>query len=397
MNRSLIFFGVTFLVQSLFGEFNGQIGFAYQFQDEDYKSSPSNFFDKENNAFSTAITLSAKESLIDNLSFGVEVAGWSDFGLDIADDSRVESPSQTSSEISQGYLEYKLCNSSLSLGRVILSKKFSPWLWSDRSVGVVDWSYDGVVLKSRVSDKREFFAFWTPHIYHNSFEQKRVSDSSGIFMVGLKDNSLDRTIITLNGYYIPKNKLIWNKRASVTPKDCWSFWGSLEKSFQNETLFGVQGAFSDGDIDNWRATYAIATKVSSKFQNLKAEFIGGYINGGDFSLSGAGGGNGIEDSGFWGDTADISADSYGAKEYFLQTRFDYKLQIGSLYGILGYWDFKRHRSWGDEKSAKNLRVGYKFDIFGLDSKVEYRYREFSYYHSDSKTRERIRIEAYYRF
>ena len=65
-------------------DFWGQIGFTYQFQDENYKS-PGDFTDKENNAFSTSIVLGVEKSLQGGLGFGAELAGWSDFGLNIAD------------------------------------------------------------------------------------------------------------------------------------------------------------------------------------------------------------------------------------------------------------------------------------------------------------------------
>jgi len=94
-------------------DFWGQIGFAYQFQDEDWKGL--DFGDTEDNAFSTSLVLGVEKELGAGFGFGAELAGWTDFGLDIADGSRVESGDQTSAEVSQAYLTYTFGNTAIKV------------------------------------------------------------------------------------------------------------------------------------------------------------------------------------------------------------------------------------------------------------------------------------------
>ena len=383
-------------------DFWGQVGFAYQFQDEEYKN-PGDFGDEENNAFSAAVVLGVEKELGDGFGFGAELAGWSDFGLDIADNPRVESDGDmTAAEVSQAYMTYTFGKTAIKAGRQALPKAVSPWAWSDRSVGVIDWSYDGIVVANTDLRDTTLIGAWIPHAYHNPVEQRRTSGSSGLFMLGAVNKSLADTTVTLNGYYLPQSELLTIQGdkigRTVGREDTWSLWGSGVGTLGTVTL-GVELAYSDGTASGWDSTYGVAAKIGSKWGAFDAELIAGYINGGDYSLAGAGGGTGVEDSAFWTDTYDISGDTYGADQWSLQTRMNYRLpaSYGALYGILGYWDFGHHADWGDEKKAWNLRAGYRFDVLGVDTKVEYRYRTFSYYHDKDKTRQRIRVEAYYKF
>jgi hypothetical protein len=384
-------------------DFWGQVGFAYQFQDEDWKTTSGDLGDRENNAFSATVVLGVEKELGRGFGFGAELAGWSDFGLNIADSPRVEADGDmTAAELSRAYLTYTFGNTAVKAGRQALPETVSPWAWSDRSVGVVDWSYDGIVVTNTDWQESTLIGAWIPHAYHNTVEQRRISGSSGLFMLGVVNTSLSDTAVTINGYYLPESELLairGNKIGKAVGREkTWSLWGSSTGSFGGVDL-GIQLAYSDGSAPGWDATYGVAAKIGSKWGAFDAELIAGYINGGDYSLAGAGGGTAVEDSAFWTDTYDVSGDSYGAKQWSLQSRMNYRLPTGygRLYGILGYWDFGRHAEWGDEKSAWNLRAGYRFELLGTDTKVEYRYRTFRYYHSGDRTRQRVRIEAYYRF
>ena len=381
-------------------DFWGQIGFAYQAQDANYEH-PGDFGDKENNAFSATVVLGVEKQLGYGFGFGAELAGWTDFGLDIADKPRVESGGdQTSAEVSQAYLTYTFGNTAIKAGRQALPKAVSPWVWTDRTAGVTDWTYDGIVIANTDLSDTTLIGAWIPHLFHHQSEQVHASDSAGAFMLAAVNKSLTDTTITLNGYYIPESKLndfqaVRNGLAS-TWEDTWSLWGNFLSEINGWTV-GAQAAYVDGDEKGWDSTFGIAAKVGSKWGDFNAELIAGYINDGDYSLTAGGGGTGVEDSGFWTDIYDVSGDTYGADQWSLQTRLSYNIGNGSLYGVLGYWDFDSHKRWGDEKSAWAGHVGYKFSVMGINSKVEYRYRNFEYYNSGDKKRQRIRVEAYYKF
>ena len=378
-------------------DFWGQIGFAYQFQDEDWKNL--SFGDTEDNAFSTSIVLGVEKELGYGFGFGAELAGWTDFGLDIADDSRVESSGdQTSAEVSQAYLTYTFGNTAIKAGRQALPKAVSPWAWSDRSAGVIDWSYDGIVVANTDLADTTLLGAWIAQAYHNSNEQSHISDSAGLFMLGFINKSLSNTTITVSGYYVPENKLDLNYAG--TAKDNWSLWAVAESNI-NDINFGVEGAYVDGDYSNTDATFAIAGKIGSQWGNFDAQLIASYISDGDYSIAMVGAGTGVEDSALWTDNEDnadiihhATGDTQGQSAVLVQA--GYKLPVGKVYGSLGYWDYNNVKNTYLDNTF-GARVGYKFNVMGVDSKVEHRYRDRSYNNRNDETRQRIRVEAYYKF
>ncbi len=378
-------------------DFWGQIGFAYQFQDEDYKN-PGDFGDKENNAFSTSIVLGVEKEIGAGFGFGAELAGWSDFGLDIANGSRVEAASQTDAEVSQAYLTYTFGNTAIKAGRQALPKAVSPWAWTDRSAGVIDWSYDGIVIANTDLADTTLIGAWVGQIYHNSQEQYHVSESAGLFMLGLINKSLSNTTISAAGYYVSESKYDLNRAAGADAKDTWSLWANSVTNFDSMNL-GIQGAYVDGDYANTDATFAIAGKVGTSWGNFDAELIASYINDGDYSLRMAG--TTLEDSALWTDneeTSDIVHHTTGdvQGQSAILAKAGYKLPFGKIYGSLGYWDFDNVKS-GYIENTFGARAGYKFNVAGVDAKVEYRYRDQQYKDTNDKTRQRIRVEAYYKF
>ena len=396
MTTSILFAGgdvepIAPLIPKKSVDFYGNVGLYYQFQDQ----GSFDFGDKENNAFSATITLAAEGNIFENLGFGVEVAGWSDFGLDIADGVRVESPDQTDAEISRAYLKYLIGDTTIKAGRQVLSKADSPWLWTDRSAGVTDWTYDGVVITNKTLTDTTLTGAYIARSFHNNYEDYHMSDGSGLFMIGLINRSLSDTVIRANAYYLPDSEMnsLWNSTIS-SKDDTWSIWASSESKYETFS-WGIQGVYVDGDVSNWDATYGIAPKIGSVWGNLSGELVGAYINDGDYSMRMAG--SGLEDGGFWTDH-EISADTYGADQWTLYAKGAYSLgEYGQIYASVGYWDFDTHPVWGDEEEAYGVRTGYKFKIADIDAKVEYRYRDIKYYSSPSDDRSRLRLEANYKF
>ena len=381
-------------------DFWGQIGFAYQFQDEDYKN-PGDWGDEENNAFSATVVLGVEKQLGYGFGFGAEIAGWTDFGLDIADNARVESSGdQTAAEVSQAYLTYSFGNTAVKAGRQALPKSLSPWAWTDRSAGVMDWSYDGIVIANTDLSDTTLVGAWIAQIYHNSDEQYHVSEGAGLFMLGLVNKSLSDTTVSAAAYYVPESKYDINRAAGTSAKDTWSFWANAVTDIEGWKL-GIQGAYVDGDYASTDATYAIAGKVGSQWGDFDAELVASYINDGDYSLRMAG--TQLEDSALWSNNeedADIVRNltrNHSQGQAGILLKAGYKLPVGKLYGTLGYWDFNNVDIAADRDNTFGARVGYKFRIADVDAKVEYRYRDREYKDNSHDKRQRIRVEAYYKF
>ncbi len=372
-------------------DFWGMVGFSYQFQDDN----SFDFKDKENNQFSSIAVIGVENHTdSEGFGFGAEVASWSDFGFDIADSPRVEAPDQTGAEVSQAYLTFTTGNSAFKAGRQALPKAVSPWAWTDRTSGVLDWTFDGLVVANADLADTTLVGAWIIQASHNRDVEYHVSDSSGLFMLGIINRSVENTTIVANAYYVPDSKLnnLWSSTLN-SYEDTWSGWISI---VQNSDIcnWGVQGAYVDGDVDGWNATYAISAKIGSNWNDLSAELIASYINDGDYSLRL--GGSGAEDSALWSDQ-EMAGDTYGANQWAFMGKFEYSLDFGKLYGSIAYYDYDTHKIWGDEDRAVGMRVGYKFAVVGIDTKVEYRYRDIEYYNSSSQNRQRVRIEAFYRF
>ena len=365
-------------------DFWGQIGFAYQFQDDDWGGLGFDLGDKENNAFSTSIVLGVEKQLAYGFGFGAEVAGWTDFGFDIADNARVAGGDQTNAEVSQAYLTYSFGNTAIKAGRQALPMAVSPWAWSDRTAGVIDNSFDAIVIANTdIQDTTLVGAFVANRVTNNSPLHIGNGKIDGLYMLSMINKSLANTTLTLTGYYVPK---------FFGPKAAWSIWGSALTSFDTIKA-GLQVAYVDGDYANTDATFGIAGKVGSSWGDFDATLIAGYINDGDYTLNLGG------TSAFWTDN-EMAGDTYGQKQWAVLLKAGYKLPVGKIYGSLGYWDFSNNSNLLlNMDNAWGARLGYKFTIAGVNAKVEYRYRDISYSTAnvpDAK-RQRIRVEAYYKF
>jgi len=365
-------------------DFWGQIGFAYQAQDFD--TAGRKFGDKANNNFSATAVLGVEKELGYGFGFGVELAGWSDFGLNIADNPRVStgvfapSNDQTSAEISQAYLTYTFGNTAIKAGRQALPKAVSPWAWSDRTAGVIDNSFDAIVIANTDIQDTTLVGAFVANVA-NADETAHIGNGKidGLYMLSAINKSLANTTLTLTGYYVPK---------AFGPKAAWSVWGSSVSNFDGVKA-GLQVAYVDGDYTGTDATFGVAAKVGSSWGNLDATLIAGYINDGDYTLNLGG------TSAFWTDNEE-AGDVAANKQYAMLVKAGYKLPVGKVYGSLGYWNFDDQVA-GDLDYTFGARLGYKFTVAGVNAKVEYRYRNRNYVSAPDQTRQRIRVEAYYKF
>ena len=382
-------------------DFWGQIGVSYQADD----FLGWNFGDEENNAFSTAIVLGVEKELGNGFGFGAEVAGWSDFGLDIADNPRVVSVDPTSAEVSQAYLTYTFGNTAIKAGRQALPSSVSPWAWTDRTVGVADISYDGVVVANTDLKDTTLVGAWIKHAQIDSTVETSISDS-GLFMLAAINKSLPNTTLSLSAYYVPNNIVDYHAMwAGQAPQDDWSIWATAEGKADAFT-WGLQAVYVDGDYQSLvgtgsaDATYAFAGKIGGTWGDLGLTLIAAYINDGEYSLTTAGALHTIEDtSAFWGNSLAgfFGGNIQGDAQTIVRAIGTYKLPYGKLLGEVSY------DNAGDNSAFDNVigaRLKYMFPIAGVvNGSVEYRYAKYSDYFQLGKdeTRQRIRVEAYYKF
>ncbi len=357
-------------------DFWGQLGFAYQFQDFDAPGFK--LGDKANNNFSVTAVLGVEKELAYGFGFGVELAGWSDFGLDIAANPRVTSADPTSAEISQAYLTYTFGNTAIKAGRQALPAAVSPWAWSDRTAGVLDNTFEGVVIANTDLTDTTLVAAWIANRVNND-NTLHIGNGkiNGLYMLTAVNKSLANTTLTVAGYYVPK---------FFGPDAAWSVWGTAETSFDSVKA-GLQLAYVDGDATGTDATFAASAKVGSSWGDFDATLIAGYINDGSYTLNLGG------TSAIWIDN-EIAGNIAGDNMWGVLVKAGYKLPVGKIYGSLGYWDAGSaayfDKAWG-------ARLGYKFTVAGVNAKVEYRYRDMDLNPTGSAKRQRVRVEAYYKF
>ena len=371
-------------------DFWGQIGVRYQAQD--YDTAGAKWGDKVNNNFDTSVVLGVEKQLAYGFGFGAEVAGWSDFGFDIADNAAVASVDATSAEVSQAYLTYTFGNTAIKAGRQALPKAVSPWAWSDRSVGVLDFSYDGVVVANTDLPDTTLVAAWVDQAnLDENIKNVDVSNSSGLWMLAVINKSIANTTLAVSGYYVPENVF-------TAGEDSWSVWASTNSNFDGIKA-GLQVAYVDGDANGWDSTFGIAGKIGSSWGDFDATLIAAYINDGDYSLITAG--SGIDTSAFWGSTAGgffTNGDTNGvADQTIIYLQAGYKLSIGKLYGGIGYVNYGSGYAFDDGFGG---RIGYRFPLMntGVKGNIEYRYANYNGAGSNADfTKQRIRVEAYYKF
>ncbi|ADV47304.1 hypothetical protein [Nitratifractor salsuginis] len=391
-------------------DFWGQIGFRYEANSFDgdalsivngmpvWNHTKVDFGDEENNKFSTSVVLGVEKQLGYGFGFGAEVAGWTDFGFDIADNAAVVASDATSAEVSQAYLTYSFGNTAIKAGRQALPKAVSPWAWSDRDAGVLDITYEGVVIANTdIQDTTLVGAYvanavnedTTIHIGENG-------DIDGLYMLAVINKSLANTTLSASAYYLPK-------AISATSSDAeWSLWASAVGNVDSIN-WGLQGVYVDGDANGKDATYGIAGKIGSSWGDFDASLIAAYVNDGDFSMKTAG--TGASTSAFWGNSIGglmTGGDTlYNTDQTIIRAVASYKIWNGKIYGELAYDNFGDN--WknilsGEFDDAYGARIGYKFNVAGVDANIEYRYVNYNATANwDDLTLQRIRVEAYYKF
>jgi len=373
--------------------FWGSIGFSY----EAHKQNGGNdWSDKANNQFSTTVVLGVKKSLNDRFSFAGELAGWSDFGFDIADNPMIPDSIEdssidfdlTSAEISQAYIGYGYGDMHLKAGRMALDDTLSPWLWSDRTAGVVDISYEGLLATYKISDKIGITGAWIKNGYISShFGQISIGDD-GLFMLSLLDKDFEDTVVSVSGYYIAQNGLL-RFAGATEASDTWSLWGSVESVIGGFDA-GIQTAYVDGELSGWNSTFALCGKISKEWDDFSAELVLSYINDGDYSLMGAGSASGS--SALWSDH-EFDGDTVGENQAVAILNLSQKLGAGSLNASGAYWNYDGQKY----DNAYAFVLGYETELLGMESLVEYGYSRRELADGERERDQRITIEVLRRF
>ncbi len=344
-------------------DFWGTLAMRYDFK----KDGEYNLGDKENNFYATALAIGVEKELGYGFGFGAEFGAYTDLGLDIAD-----SVAGTSSELSQLYLTYKAGNTAIKAGRQALPKSLSPWAWSDRTAGVLDTAFEGVVVvNTDIKDTTLVGAWVSRYAVGNKSERINGDTNKGVVMLALQNKSLANTTITASLYYAP------------SPLKATSAWLAVEGKAGSVDL-GLQVAYSKLKGANLKKTLGVAAYAGTSFNGLDAKLTLAYIDDGKSPLKPFEGG-----SGFWGATWYVfGGETMGAKQKIARLDLGYKIDgYGKVYGGVA-----ADKVTGG-KTMVAARIGYDFKIKDINAKVEYRYNK----DNDSVKHHRIRVQGVYKF
>jgi len=374
-------------------DFQVRMGFSYEAHNTKGEYGWKN---RENNQFSSSILIGMEKKIAAGIIFGFEAAGWSNMGLEIANGPVIPDSvegsdvdfDRSSAEISQAYLDYLLANTEFKAGRMALSSTFSPWLWSDRSAWVIDMSYEGALIKNNDLSNTSLTGAWIKNAYISSHFGGISLGNDGLFMIGLRNKSFADTILNLNAYYLPENKMLILLGSPETAKS-WSLWGNVEKE-REKFVAAFQIAYADGDITAWNPTLAIAAKAKTEWGDICAETIAAYINNGDYSLMGAG--SGLGSSAFWSDH-EFDGDTVGERQFIGIFNFGYRIGIGALNASIAYWNYENVHY----RYAWAAVAGYEWAIGNLEGLAEFAVKQRDFAGGGSEKDQRITIEASYRF
>ncbi len=363
-------------------DFWGQIGFRYQPQSGNSQTWGST----TNNSFSVAAVLGVEKQLDYGFGIGAEVAGWTNLGLKhIAANPAVDAPASdlNGGELSQLYLTYTNGNTAVKVGRQALPKAVSPWAWSDRSVGVIDNSFEGVVVANTSLPGTTLAAAWI----RNSVRNNKAAHigRAGLFMLaGINKSWVPNTTLSMSAYYVPNY---------VGSKNVYSVWTAAESKFDGGISTGLQLVYVGGTVAGKKTSWGAAAYIGKSFNegNGNVKLTVAHTNKGTYTLNMGG------TSAFWGNALGgflkSSGDTIGATQNVVRLNADYKVGIGTAYGELAYANYGSSfgHAWG-------TRLGYKFKVGSVDANVEYRYANYKNHPTlTSSKMQRVRVEAYYKF
>jgi len=362
------------------------------------------------NAFSVTAVVGVEKTLFDGIGFGAEAAGWSNLGLwDGADlapiGARGGDGSLEGGELSQLYLTVSFNNTAIKAGRFALPLSLSPWAWSDRTAGVLDTTFEGaLVANTDLADTTVYGAVVTKTI--NGGTRAQVGDDSALVAVGLVNKSLANTTISAVGYYIPDVLVGAGELAAyagfvtVDTKVAGVNFSSRAAVVSREN-----DATIVPDVD---ATFGIDAVLSGKAGIFNWSVAAAYINDGDMPLNAVTGYGALRtdneeasETAVWQQTFAGAPIGTKSSQVQLLAKISTKVGIGSLYGSVQYvsYDVAQVVPGNAYDSSTGVRAGYKFKVAGINTKIEYRYRNRATTVAGAADMERhqVRIEAQYKF
>jgi len=371
-----------------------------------YKTDNTNNFsfkDKENNAFSIASTFGYFYKVTKSFGVGFETAGWSDLGLNIANSPRINEQlfpniPQTwlklnDIELSQLFISYNTNTFAIRIGREEISQKISPWLFSERSINVLDFTYDGLILSYKQNQNIYNFG-WVTSISNISQNIKLGSNGFGTIFLSsqIKPNKYSKLYTAL--YVFPKSKYIFHDLKLGDEENLWSTWlyGSYKFHGFNNVL---QIVYCNGN-HNKTETIAIANqlRIYRKKYTLKATLA--YINNGEYSIKSAG--LGIGSSAFLGKSlnGEFGSDIKGYKQYITRIDAQYKLNNSKIYGGLAYDKHKSMKLYQLDKEYA-IQVGYLLHYQNIHYQVEYRYKHQLKNNHTKYIKQHLHFDIIYKF
>ena len=368
-------------------DFWGSIGFRYDFIDEDQDGKK--LGDSENNDFKATVVLGVEKELGYGFGFGAELAGTfhTDGKFNKIGDSKEDA------EISQLYLTYKAGNTAIKAGRQALPKAVSPFAWTDRTVGRADVTFNGITVVNTDIQDTTLVAGWIRSAAVGT-ENLKIGDS-GIFALGAINKSIENTTLSFMAYYAKDNA-----DAPILSNGIVSVWAAAQTKINNVDL-GLQLAYAKEKEGNKDKTFGVAAYAGTTYNDFDVKLTLAYINDGEVSLRAAG----ALTSGFWGNVgystingvlgSALGGDAVGEKQTIGKLDVGYKLpnDYGKIYAGAAYVKYD------DEKYDKAIaaRVGYSFNIKGVNAKIEYRYGKLTNADGSTAKRQRVRLEGIYKF
>ena len=324
----------------------------------------------------TAIAMGVEKELGYGFGFGAELGAF--YNLDGKFNKVGES-----AELSQAYITYKNGNTAIKAGRQALPQNLSPWAWSDRTAGVLDRAYNGIVVVNTDLPDTVLVGAWIASFTDTTGSTKidtANGTAKGLFAIAAEYKGIANTTIDATAYYVPKF-LNTNKKA-------YSIWASVQTKASNFDL-GLQAAYAK--VKGSRGTYAVSAYAGTTYQNLDAKLTLGYINNGAAPLVLG------TTSGLWSEMGDdaglnFGGDRNGGKQKIAKLDLGYKLPYGKLVSTVAY-----DKSTGGNFSKKiGASVGYEFNVKGVDALIEYKYVKTTGGANAGKV-QRIRVQGVYKF
>jgi len=355
-------------------DFYGSIGARYDANDAN--TNTTEFGDKVNNTFFTAVDLGVDKQLGYGFGIGAEVGakkGYHSFATGGAGEN---------AGLSQLYLTYKYGNTAIKVGRQALPKSLSPMAWSDSSVGVKDQTFEGVLVVNTDIADTALVGAWVHKIVPFGQAGSKINKDNGVFMLAAQYKGIANTTLTGSVYYGAKT-------TGGLPGDYVSAWGSVESKLQGVNV-GLQAVYANLDVTGVDSTFGVAAYAGGQWDAFDAKLTVAYINDGDSKINPLG-----ITSGFWGNVGysvigQQGGEALGGEEQtIVKLDAGYKLpnNYGKIYAGAAYVKPKT------QAEATLARVGYSFNVKGLNAKVEYRYGKVD----GGVKKQRIRIEGIYKF